>query len=127
MVDVDAAAARAYAVGELGRIAEHLGWTETHPQVQNLLTDVQDVAGVPVESLADSEARPLLRALVWRRAAQALAAERAVSLPLGGGSLANEQLYEHAREQAAIAWQEWLVASGQWVVSVEEVHRDAGG
>lgn len=124
---MDAAAARAYAVGELGRIAEHLGWTEAHPQVQNVLADVADVAGAPVETLDDRRARALIRALVWRRAMQALAAERALSLPLGGGSLANEQLYEHAREQAAIAWQEWLVASGQWVVSVEEVHRDAGG
>ncbi|MCX2728550.1 hypothetical protein OO015_13755 (plasmid) [Thermomicrobium sp. 4228-Ro] len=124
---MDATAARTYAIGELGRIAEHLGWTDTHPQVQNVLADVEDVAGVPIEELDDREARALIRALAWRRAVQALAAERAVALPLGGGSLANEQLYEHAREQAAVAWNEWLIASGQWVVSVEEVYRDSGG
>lgn len=118
---MDTMQAKTYAVGELGRLAEHLAWTAAHPELDRVLTDVQDLTGQPVTDLADRLARAALRAVVWRRALQALAWERAVTAPLGGGSLANEQLYEHAREQAALAWTEWALASGRHAVTFEEV------
>lgn len=122
---MDVTQAKTYAVGELGRIAEHLGWDVNHPELDRLLDDVTDIAGQAVTGLADRQARALLRALIWRRAVQALAVERALTIPLGGGALANEQLYEHAKEQAALAWTEWLVASGQHAVTFAEA-ADAG-
>jgi hypothetical protein len=109
---MDEATARAYVIEELGPIAERLGWTPSHLEVTAVLRQAADAIQGDLAALEGPVARALLRYLAWRRAWRALILERAITLPLGGGSVANDVLVERALEQSRAAYAEYLALAG---------------
>jgi hypothetical protein len=117
---MDEATARAYVIEELGPIAERLGWNASHAEVTAVLRQAADEIRGPLTDLDEPIARALLRYIAWRRAWRALILERGITLPLGGGSVANDVLVERALEQARTAYAEYLALTGS-TITVWEV------
>jgi hypothetical protein len=117
---MDETALRQYVIDELGQIAERLGWTPTHREVDLVLEQARDETDGDLATLDERLVRALVRFVAWRRAWRALILERGITLPLGGGSVGNDVLVERALEQARAAYAEYRALAGE-TIAVWEV------